>query len=192
MSFRLVVPLVAAGLALPASGAAGRGFALSSLAFRSGGSIPKRFTCDGADVSPPLRWTAPPKRTRSLALVVEDESTKQVYTHWLAWGISSRARALAAGARPARQGRNDFGRVGYDGPCPPHGAKHRYLFRLYALLAPLRLRAGAGPRAFERALRPGNVLAEGRLVGTYRRPKAASRALPSRRISIRLVRAARP
>ena len=142
---------------------------LSSPAFHSGGAIPKRYTCDGAEVSPPLRWTAPPRPARSLALLVEDTSTPQVFKHWLAWGMSPRSRGLATGARPPRQGRNDFGRVGYGGPCPPSGTNHRYVFRLYALRKPLRLRSGASAQQFRRALR-GDVLAQARLVGTYHRP----------------------
>ena len=142
--------------------------ALTSPAFHSGGAIPKRFTCDGAGVSPPLRWTAPRRQARSLALLVEDVSTPQVFKHWLAWGISARSRGLAAGARPPRQGRNEFGRVGYGGPCPPSGENHRYVFRLYALRKPLRLRGGASPQQFRRALR-GDVLRVAQLAGTYRR-----------------------
>ena len=142
---------------------------LSSPAFHSGGAIPKRYTCDGADVSPPLRWTAPPRPARSLALLVEDTSTPQAFKHWLAWGMSPRSRGLAAGARPPRQGRNDFGRVGYGGPCPPSGTNHRYVFRLYALRKPLRLPSGASAQQFRRALR-GTVLVQARLVGTYHRP----------------------
>ena len=142
---------------------------LSSPAFHSGGAIPKRYTCDGADVSPPLRWTAPPRAARSLALLVEDTSTPQVFKHWLAWGMSPRSRGLPAGARPPRQGRNDFGAVGYGGPCPPSGESHRYVFRLYALRKPLGLRSGASAQQFRRALR-GTVLVQARLVGTYRRP----------------------
>ena len=82
------------------------------LAVSAGGrAIPKRFTCDGADVSPPLRWKAPPPRARGLALLVVDVSTPGPFVHWLAWGVSPRSRRLAAGARPPRQGRNDFGRA---------------------------------------------------------------------------------
>jgi Raf kinase inhibitor-like YbhB/YbcL family protein len=141
---------------------------LSSPALHSGGAIPKRFTCDGAGISPPLRWTAPPRGTRSLALLVEDVSTPQVFKHWLAWGISPRRHGLAVGARPPRQGRNDFGRVGYGGPCPPSGDNHRYVFRLYALRKPLGLRSGASAQQFRRALR-GDVLRIAELVGRYRR-----------------------
>jgi Raf kinase inhibitor-like YbhB/YbcL family protein len=143
--------------------------ALTSPAFHSGGPIPKRFSCDGAGISPPLRWTAP-LRARSLALQVVDVSTPSRFVHWLAWGISPRSRGLAAGARPPRQGRNDFGRVGYGGPCPPSGTKHRYVFVLYALGKPVPLRNGATARRFRRAIASANIVGQTQLVGTYRRP----------------------
>jgi Raf kinase inhibitor-like YbhB/YbcL family protein len=142
---------------------------LSSPAFHSGGAIPKRFTCDGAGISPPLRWTAPP-RARSLAFQVVDVSTPSKFVHWLAWGMSPRSRGLAAGGRPPRQGRNDFGRVGYGGPCPPSGTKHRYVFLLYALGKPVRLRNGATAGQFRRAVRSVGIVSQTILVGTYRRP----------------------
>jgi len=167
---KAVVLSTALVLALPAGASAASAFRLSSPAFRAGAAIPRRFSCDGADVSPRLRWTAPPRRARSLALVLEDTSTAPVFTHWLAWGIAARRGGLGEGAHPALQGRNDFGRTGYGGPCPPSGAKHRYVFRLYALRRPLKLAGGASARQFARALHPGNVLGEARLVGTYRRP----------------------
>ena len=166
---RVTVLLLAAALALAAASTASA-LRLTSPAFRSGRPIPKRFSCDGADVSPPLRWTAPPRRARSLALVFVDMSTEPPFTHWLAWGIAPRVRGLVAGARLTLQGRNDFGRSGYGGPCPPSGTKHKYAFRLYALRAPLKLAAGASARDLDRALRPTNVLGSASLVGTYRRP----------------------
>jgi Raf kinase inhibitor-like YbhB/YbcL family protein len=166
---RVTVLLLAAALALAAASSASA-FRLTSPAFRAGGAIPKRFTCDGVDVSPPLRWSAPPRRARSLALVFEDTSTKPPYTHWLAWGIAPRVRALVPAARLTLQGRNDFGRLGYGGPCPPSGAKHRYVFRLYALRTPLKLAAGATARDLDRVLRPGNIVGRASLAGTYRRP----------------------
>src|ERR687887_1025023 len=100
----IVVP---AALVLAAS--ATGPFRLTSPAFRSGGAIPKRFTCDGADLSPPLRWTAAPLRARALALQVVDVSTPSKFVHWLAWGMSPRSRGLAAGARPPRPGRDELG-----------------------------------------------------------------------------------
>jgi Raf kinase inhibitor-like YbhB/YbcL family protein len=145
------------------------GFRLSSPAFHAGGRIPVRYTCDGADVSPPLWWTAPPRGTRSLALLVTDVSTPRRYTHWLAWAISPRARGLASGAHAPREGTNDFGRRGYGGPCPPAGPAHRYVFRLYALRAPLTVAAGADAATVRRALSRQRPLAVATLVGTYGR-----------------------
>ena len=166
---RTKVLLLAAAVALMGASSASA-FRLTSPAFRSGAAIPKRFSCDGADVSPPLRWTAPPRRARSLALVLEDTSTKPPFMHWLAWGLAPRVRALVPGARLTLQGRNDFGRLGYGGPCPPSGAKHRYVFRLYALRKPLKLAAGATARELDKALKPGNILGQASLVGMYKRP----------------------
>src|SRR5919201_2218935 len=161
------VVVLSAVLALTASAGV---FRLTSPAFRSGGAIPERFTCDGADVSPPLRWTAPPARARTLALQVVDVSTPSRFVHWLAWGISPRSRGLAAGARPPRQGTNEFGRIGWGGPCPPSGEKHRYVFVLYALGKPVRLRNGATAGRFRRAVGYAGIVSQTHLVGTYRRP----------------------
>ncbi len=124
---------------------------LSSPAFAPGHAIPARYTCDGADVSPPLRWTTPPPGTRSLALAVVDLDTSPPFRHWRLAGIPPRVRRLAAGTRVGRSGPNDFGRVGYGGPCPPPGQTHRYRFELSAV----------GPG--------GRLLARATLVGTYRR-----------------------
>ncbi len=158
---------MAAG-ALAASAAGGAGFSLRSPAFPDGGRIPVRHTCDGRDLSPPLRWTAPPAGTRSLALLMDDpDAPGRTFTHWLAWNIPPSARALKAGARVPGEGANDAGRVGYLGPCPPAGV-HRYVFRLYALRTPLRLARGASRAEFLAALR-GRVLAVARLVGRYGR-----------------------
>jgi Raf kinase inhibitor-like YbhB/YbcL family protein len=144
-------------------------FRLTSPAFRPGGAIPKRFTCDGANVSPPLGWTAPPARAKTLALQVVDVSTPSRFVHWLAWRISPRSRGLAAGAHPPREGRNSFGRVSWSGPCPPSGTKHRYVFVLYALARPLRLRNGASPPEFRRAVSAANPVRQTILTGPYRR-----------------------
>ena len=143
-------------------------FALSSPAFAAGETIPARYTCEGANGSPALRWTTPPRRTRSLALVMDDpDAPSGTFTHWLAWNIKPSARRLPAGARPPRQGRTSAGSIGYTGPCPPSGT-HRYVFKLYALRSPLPLRAGADRRAVDAALK-GRVLLMARLVGRYGR-----------------------
>ena len=143
--------------------------ALTSPAFSNDTLIPKRFTCDGAGVSPPLHWAAPPAATRSFALSVKDpDAPGGTFVHWTAWNISPRARGLARGQHPPVEGRNSAGRRGYTPPCPPSGSAHHYVFRLYALRSTLRLAAGASPVAFDRALR-GRVIASVKLVGRYRR-----------------------
>lgn len=158
--------VVAGALAGSAAGAGG--LALRSPAFAPGGRIPVEHTCDGRDLSPPLRWTAPPAGTRSFALLMDDpDAPGRTFTHWLAWGIPARARSLPAGTRAPVEGRNDAGRIGYIGPCPPAGV-HRYVFRLYALRAPLPLRRGASRAEFLAAVR-GRALAVARLVGRYSR-----------------------
>lgn len=144
-------------------------FALSSTAFSAGGVIPKAYTCDGRNVSPPLRWTAPPRGTRSLALSVEDpDAPGGTFVHWTGWNIRPSVRRLASGQRLPVEGTNSAGGRGYTGPCPPAGARHHYVFRLYALRAKLPLAAGAAPSKFRRALR-GRVLGFTRLVGRYGR-----------------------
>jgi Raf kinase inhibitor-like YbhB/YbcL family protein len=141
---------------------------VSSPAFEQRGLIPVEYTCDGANVSPPLRWAAPPKGTKSFALIVDDpDAPSGTFTHWLAWNISAKARGLAKGARPPRQGTASFGGVGYTGPCPPQGT-HRYFFKLYALRSVLALPPGSSRTSLETAMR-GKVLARATLVGLYAR-----------------------
>jgi Raf kinase inhibitor-like YbhB/YbcL family protein len=145
-------------------------FSLTSSAFVPGGSIPGRHACDGEDRSPPLSWSAPPDGTGSLALILDDpDAPGGRFVHWLAWGVKPGTAGLADGQAAPLEGRNDFGTIGYRGPCPPrgHGA-HRYRFRLHAVAGDLRLTAGAGVRELEQAL-SGQVLAVAELVGTYGR-----------------------
>jgi Raf kinase inhibitor-like YbhB/YbcL family protein len=145
-------------------------FSLTSSAFAAGGTIPVRHTCDAEDRSPALSWTAPPAGSRSLALVLDDpDAPGGRFIHWLAWGIPPDAGGLAEGQAAPLEGRNDFGSVGYRGPCPPRGGgRHRYRFRLHALPEELRLAPGAGVAELERAL-TGRLLAVAELVGTYGR-----------------------
>ena len=141
-------------------------FVLTSPAFRGGGTIPRAYTCDGADTIVPLRWSSPPRGTRSFALLVEDpDAYYGAFTHRLAWAIPDAARSLV-GAAP-REGTTSAGRVGWVAPCPPSDT-HHYVFRLYALRAPLRLGAGAERTAFLAALK-GKVLGTATLVGRYGR-----------------------
>jgi Raf kinase inhibitor-like YbhB/YbcL family protein len=145
-------------------------FALESDAFENTQAIPSRHNCEGEDVSPPLRWTNVPERTRSLALVVDDpDAPSGVFTHWVAWGLDPAAEGLGEGEPAPSEGQNDFGTMGYRGPCPPPGhGRHRYVFRLYALDAELELPAGVAKAELEQAIE-GHVLTTAELVGTSER-----------------------
>jgi Raf kinase inhibitor-like YbhB/YbcL family protein len=145
-------------------------FALTSEAFTPGGAIPRRHTCEGEDVSPALHWSDPPSAARALALIVDDpDAPVGTFTHWLAWNIDPLTGGLGEGESAPAEGRNDFGRAGWSGPCPPrgHGA-HRYFFRVYGLDAEPNIAFGAERRELEQAL-AGHVLVTAELVGTYAR-----------------------
>ena len=103
---------------------------LTSSTFGVGEPIPRRYSCAGEDVSPPLEWRAVPADAVSLALIVDDpDAPAGTFTHWLAWGINPEDGGLAVGEHPPREGRNDFREIGYRGPCPPWGlGPHRYFF----------------------------------------------------------------
>lgn len=149
---------------------------LTSSAFQEGETIPKNYTGDGRNTSPPLRWDEPPAGTRGWALVCEDpDAPRGTFTHWLAYNVPAETRELAEGVprEPAvadgtKQGVNDFGKVGYDGPAPPPGKPHRYVYRLLALDRPLDLKPGGTKAGFQQEVK-GHVLAEASLVGTYGR-----------------------
>jgi Raf kinase inhibitor-like YbhB/YbcL family protein len=143
---------------------------LTSSAFAGGQPIPSRDSCEGEDVSPELEWTGVPAAAVSLALIVADpDAPAGSFTHWLAWGIEPGAGRLREGERAPFEGRNDFGSVGYRGPCPPRGhGPHRYFFRLYAVESELALGAGASREELERLLE-GQVLELAELVGTRER-----------------------
>jgi Raf kinase inhibitor-like YbhB/YbcL family protein len=152
------------------------GFSLTSPVFADGAPIPVRYTCDGDNVSPPLIWTAPPEGTASLALIVDDpDAPGGVFTHWLLFNVPVEVRSLREAVTAQEtvpdvgtQGRNDAGRTGYSGPCPPRGTAHHYRFALYALNAPLRLQPSL-PVARLRQTVEGHILGQARLVGTYQR-----------------------
>ena len=148
------------------------GMTLSSSAFHTGAAIPKRHTCDGGDFSPPLFWSGVPAGTRSFAVVVDDPDASG-FTHWLLFNIPASTASLAEGIKSgtlplgAAEGSNDFGSIGYRGPCPPSGT-HRYSHRVYALDL-----ASVGPppptkERFEASIKT-HVLAQAELIGTYRR-----------------------
>ena len=148
-------------------------FSISSPAFAPGGSIPRRHTCEGEDVSPPLRWSGAPDGTRAFALVVDDRDARG-FVHWVVADIPAEmndvAEGLAAGGPGApTQGRNDFGRHGWGGPCPPPGSgDHHYVFTLLALSTPLRL-IGSPSAAEVRAAASAATLGSAVLEGTFRR-----------------------
>lgn len=152
-------------------------FELTSSAIRAHEDLPTRFSCDGAHVSPPLTWSGAPQNTATFALVVDDpDAPHGVFTHWLIFNIPADLDHLAEHLPPAPQlpsgaiqGRNDFGGVGYGAPCPPRGEAHRYRFTLYALDAPLHLRADATRQQVLQAMQ-AHVLAQAQLVAVYRRP----------------------
>ena len=152
------------------------GFALQSAAFRSGGDIPARFSCQAADVSPPLSWSDPPSNTQAFALIVDDpDAPSGTWVHWVAYDLPAAVHSLAEDvpkqeALPAggAQGVNDFQKIGYGGPCPPPGKAHRYFFRLYALDAKTNLKPGASKKELENAMK-GHVLSKAELVGRFAR-----------------------
>lgn len=137
---------------------------VSSSAFDEGGLIPARFTCDDADVSPPLAWSGGPDGTAAYALIVDDPDARG----WAHWAVTDlEVTELAEGETGGVEGRNGFGRPGWGGPCPPSGT-HRYVFAVYALSEPLGLSAGFSADELRDAM-AGRVLAEGRLTASYRR-----------------------
>jgi hypothetical protein len=151
---------------------------VTSTAFGEGGAIPTRYTCEGQDTSPPLAWSGVPAGTKSLALILDDpdapdpKAPERTWVHWVLYDIPATAKSLPeGGALPAgtREGRNDWGRTGYGGPCPPKG-RHRYMHKLYALDASLGDLGPATKAEVEKAMK-GHILAEGRLVGTYEKGK---------------------
>jgi Raf kinase inhibitor-like YbhB/YbcL family protein len=149
---------------------------LTSPAFTDGNPIPRQHTGDGPDQSPALAWDDVPAGTGAFALVCDDpDAPRGTWVHWVLYNLPADARDLPQGvpgapALPggARQGKNDFGRIGYGGPAPPRGKPHRYFFRLVALDGPLSLAEGASRAQLDRATQ-GHVLGEAVLMGTYQR-----------------------
>ena len=149
---------------------------VTSTAFKAGEIIPKQYTGDGADQSPPLRWSEPPAGTKSIALICDDpDAPRGTWVHWVLFNLPAQARELEEGVptketlgNGAKQGKNDFGNIGYGGPAPPKGKPHRYIFKLYALAMAVDLSAGATKAELEKAMK-GHILADGQLMGTYQR-----------------------
>ena len=146
-----------------------------SSAFGDGDRIPSDFTCEGADMSPPIEWAGVPANAQSLAVIVEDpDAPARNWTHWLVYDLPPSMTQLPSGIPEegmifglGSQGRTDFGKSGYRGPCPPSG-EHHYFFKVYALNAMLRLKPGISRQELLEAMQ-GHILAEGVLMGTYER-----------------------
>jgi len=147
---------------------------ITSAAFAHGQPIPRKFTGDGENKSPPLQWSGLPQGTRELALIVDDPDapTPQPFVHWVLYHIPSDQPGLLEGNVPqgALQGRNSFDKLAYGGPAPPPGhGTHHYHFKLYALDQPLDVQPELDKDALNRAM-AGRILDQGELVGTYERP----------------------
>ncbi|UCD14459.1 MAG: YbhB/YbcL family Raf kinase inhibitor-like protein [Thermoplasmatales archaeon] len=142
---------------------------LSSPTFENGGSIPIEHTCDGVDVSPSLIFSELPENAKSLALIMDDpDAPMGTWVHWVIWNIPPNITGFSQGENITfPQGKNDFGKQKYGGPCPPSGT-HRYFFKLYALDTMLDLRAGATKRQLEKAM-SGHIMVQAELMGTYSR-----------------------
>jgi hypothetical protein len=149
---------------------------LTSSAFRAGGNIPRKYTCDENDVSPQLRWRNAPAGTRAFALIADDpDAPGGTWVHWVIYDLPANVKEIAESVpatevltNGAQQGINDFRKVGYGGPCPPPGPPHRYFFKLYALDAP----TGLKPRATKQQLLDAiknHILGEAELMGRYKR-----------------------
>ncbi len=148
---------------------------IESSAFKEGDFIPSKYTCDGSNVSPPLKWSEPPSGTKSFVLISDDpDAPAGTWVHWVVYNIPPAVKefpenvpSLKTLENRAVQGTSDFGRIGYGGPCPPPGT-HRYYFKLYASDIVLEVGPGATKKNVMNAIE-GHVLAEGQLMGRYRR-----------------------
>jgi hypothetical protein len=149
---------------------------LKTTSFEPGGFIPKRFTCEAADVSPALAWGDPPAGTQSFAIIEDDpDAPSGTFVHWLVYDLPAAYRRLPEAlsgndqmAGGGRQGTNDFSRTGYSGPCPPPGKPHRYFIRLYALDGKLNLRPAATRKELDSAMQ-GHILGQAELMGRFKR-----------------------
>ncbi len=185
---RIVVALVAAVIlfaacqaqdkpGIPPKGGLTMALTITSPSFAEGGMIPKKFTCDDADISPALEIKGVPEGTKSLALIADDpDAPVGIWVHWVVYNLPPDTKKLdeampkdATLKNGARQGVTDFGRTGYGGPCPP-GGTHRYYFKVYALDTMLTV-AGKGTKKEVEAAMKGHILTQGQLMGTYARQK---------------------
>jgi Raf kinase inhibitor-like YbhB/YbcL family protein len=178
-----ILPLVSSSLAfyvmvlynLTAIGGEAMELKITSSAFHEGDMIPKKYTCDGPDISPPLAWGEVPADTKSLALIGDDpDAPMGTWVHWVIYNLPPKIKKLPENILPqktlengAQQGTNDFQKIGYGGPCPPRGT-HRYYFKHYALDTMLDSQPGLTKAQLLKAME-GHVLAQGQLMGRYQR-----------------------
>lgn len=138
-----------------------------SSAFEANRTIPRKYTCDGENLNPPLELEGIPEEAESLVLIIDDpDAPMKIFTHWIVWNIEPVAK-IEEDSIPGVEGINDFRKIGYGGPCPSSGT-HRYFFRVYALDRKLELKAGAGRKELESEM-IGHIIAEGELIGKYSR-----------------------
>lgn len=154
----------------PVSGAEEAKMKISTAAFEHNGNIPSKYTCDGKNVNPPLRFEGVPKEAKSLALIMDDpDAPMGTFVHWVLWDIDPKAEGINENSVPhgASSGINDFRRHEWGGPCPPSGT-HRYFFKLYALDSMIRLPEGAKKADLEKAMK-GHIVAQSEIIGLYKR-----------------------
>ena len=144
--------------------------------FENGARLASDYSCDGENISPDLHWEAIPDGTKSIALIMDDpDAPGRTFVHWVLYNIPASSRGFSGGVKKntsledgSLQGKNDFGRIGYDGPCPPPGKPHRYFFKVYALDTKPALKSGITKKQLEKAM-SGHILAKGEIIGTYGR-----------------------
>lgn len=149
---------------------------IKSPSFSQGQPIPTKHTCDAEDISPALQWNEVPEVAKSIALICDDpDAPMGTWVHWVLYDLPATETSLTENVEKkeelpngAKQGRNDFKKIGYGGPCPPKGNPHRYFFKLYALDIALNLKSGATKSDVENAMK-GHIIAQGQLMGTYKR-----------------------
>lgn len=150
-------------------------FKLTSNAFKEGETIPRQYTCDGVNVSPPLEWSGVPRTAKTIAIIADDpDAPSGAWVHWVLYNLPVEIIGLVENLPATEnlraggfQGKNDFGKIGYGGPCPPTGS-HRYFFKIYAIDSELPLKAGATKAELEKAME-GHVVAQAQLMGIYGR-----------------------
>jgi len=148
---------------------------VTSTAFKEGQPIPKQYTCDGINISPPLEWSGVPKNAKTIAIICDDpDAPAGTWVHWVLYnlpadkiGLIENTPATETLSGGGMQGTNDFKKIGYGGPCPPSGT-HRYFFKVYALESELSLKPGATKADVEKGME-GHIVSQGQLMGTYKR-----------------------